>query len=252
MITLITPTGVRKKQFELCARWMRQQTYEGDVTWIIVDDGAQRTTDLITADFRPRWTIEKIYPKPSWSHGMNTQGRNLGEALMLIEKKYINSECIFVIEDDDYYKPNYLERMIANFENYDLVGEKNTIYYNVNFRRHITNANTAHASLFQTAFTPRLIPLVRSCLRHKFIDAELWRLAHNKHLFKEDDLAVGIKGMPGRAGIGAGHGKLMNMKQDFNLLYLKKLIGNDTVHYERYYSNNSQPRYDVLTHKRHR
>ena len=47
MIALITPTGARERQIQLCAQWMKQQTYTGDVTWIIVDEAIPVTDNFI-------------------------------------------------------------------------------------------------------------------------------------------------------------------------------------------------------------
>jgi len=47
MIALITPTGARPKQIRLCAEWMKRQTYNGSVLWIVVDDAIPITVDLI-------------------------------------------------------------------------------------------------------------------------------------------------------------------------------------------------------------
>ena len=42
-VTLITPTGDRPQCFRLCEHWMRRQTYDGTVQWIVVDDGHSPT-----------------------------------------------------------------------------------------------------------------------------------------------------------------------------------------------------------------
>lgn len=82
---------------------MKEQTYTGTVIWMIVDDGDPVTTDFITDDFREGWTIQKIYPKPVWQKGQNTQGRNLAAGIREIKK--LDPELIFIVEDDDYYSP---------------------------------------------------------------------------------------------------------------------------------------------------
>jgi len=132
-IVLITPTGARKDQFELCVRWMKNQTYTGAVTWIIIDDAVPVTTDIITEDFRENWTIIKTYPEPTWEVGQNTQERNTKAGLETMRNNcdLENIEAIFIIEDDDYYKPYYLEKMMMAKQNYWIWGETNTIYYNV-------------------------------------------------------------------------------------------------------------------------
>jgi len=253
MIVLITPTGARQSQFSLCSSLMKRQTYTGNVLWIIVDDAIPITTNEVTAGFREGWEIQKVHPRPQWLQGQNTQGRNMSAGLNFLTEHYnlADVECVFIIEDDDYYRPIYLERMMVNLKIFSAIGEKMTIYYNVTWRKYITNANTIHASLFQTAFTTELIPLMLRCHKHKFIDAEFWKLATNKYLFKENDLAIGMKGMPGRAGIGAGHGRLMNMNPDNDMKHLKKLIGGDAELYKKYYRTNGNTRYDILNKKKH-
>jgi hypothetical protein len=239
MIGLITPSGGRREQINICEKLMKRQTYQGDVVWVIVDDCIPQTIDTISNDFRKNWTIIKIYPIPSWQNGQNTQARNIVEGIQTLIDKYPESEieAIFIIEDDDYYRPVYLERMMANFGSYDLIGEINTIYYNVVYRRHITNLNNIHASLFQTAFKYNVIDILNKCFSDTFIDCILWYKVTNKYLFYENDLAIGIKGLPGRYGIGGGHENSTYMTPDTNLSYLINLIGKqDAELYARYYN----------------
>jgi hypothetical protein len=239
MIFLITPTGARQMQFSLCQNYMRRQTYHGAVGWIIIDDSIPRCTDMVVADFKPNWTIIKVYPSPPWRPGQNTQARNTMAGIKVLTDNYKKEdiEAIFIIEDDDYYRPQYLERMMANFQSYHLIGERNTIYYNVQWRRYITNPNTIHASLFQTAFKYDVIDTFKECIPNTFMDCVFWSRVANKHLFYENDLAVGMKGMPGRGGIGAGHTRAMNMHSDISLSYLRRLIGDDAKNYESYYKS---------------
>ena len=252
MIVLITPTGSRQMQFSLCSRWMQRQTYVGDVVWIIVDDCYPKTTDHVAENFKDRWTIVKVYPTPVWQ-GENTQARNISAGVKAMQQNFKaeNIDAVFIIEDDDYYRANYIERMMANFGSYSLIGERNTIYYNVFHRRYITNPNTIHASLFQTAFKIDVLPIFESCYPAKFMDCIFWSKVPNRHLFYENDLAVGMKGMPGRGGIGAGHSKAMNMRDDSSLIYLRQLIGyEDAQVYEGYHRDSRVPQYGFFTRKR--
>jgi hypothetical protein len=252
MIVLITPTGSRKDQFSLCADWMKNQTYDREVLWIIVDDAYPITTNNVNGDFRKNWDVCKIYPKPRWT-GQNTQARNIragfDEMQKLCNMKEV--EAIFIIEDDDYYRPIYLARMMQMKQGYWAFGETNTIYYNVTYRMYMVNANRQHASLFQTAFTPDLLPHFRNNLHHKFIDAGFWQGCPRQLLFFDNYLSVGIKGMPGRGGIGAGHRWFRNMSRDIEMRYLKHIIGeNDAKKYAGYYRDSGSTQYDILTKKR--
>jgi hypothetical protein len=252
MICLITPTGARPNQFSLCANWMKNQTYTGDVIWLIVDDAYPRSTDRVNEGFKDKWTIVKIYPTPVWS-GQNTQTRNIKAGIDTLLSSFDRKdiEAIFIIEDDDYYRPAYLERMMHLKGNYDIWGEVNTIYYNVFYRKYAANNNNAHVSLFQTAITVEGISGLESSYNQKFIDCVLWTKIRNKYLFFDNFLAVGMKGMPGRGGIGAGHSKMFSMLPDPGMLYLKNLIGEtDASLYERFYNGVGLQSHDILTHRR--
>ncbi len=244
MIALLTPTGNRLEQFRRCAEFMKRQTYDGKVVWVIVDDCVPKTTDNVTEYFRDNWIIHKVYPRPAWTYNQNTQGRNMEAGLNAVMN--YKPEAIFVIEDDDYYKSIYLERMMANFGDYWAIGETRTIYYNVAYRRYLVNGNDAHASLFQTAIRPEAVEYMMRSNGSLFIDAEFWSKVPNKKLFHEGNLSIGIKGMPGRRGIGYGHREAMRMNDDCNMNYLKSIIGEDYKFYEGCFQQYKKSK-DILT-----
>jgi len=232
MIVLITPTGARPKQFELCQRWMRNQTYKGKVFWIIIDDCFPFTSD-IKVPFPANWTIVKKYPRPVWRQGMNTQGRNMKAGIDIVKclpKDKV--EAIFIIEDDDYYKPIYLEQMMLRMKNYDIIGETNTIYYHVPGKRWDLSRNRKHSSLFQTAFTLNVIPILEKHYNEKYIDISLFEESKNQYLFSANNLATGMKGQTGRGGIGNGHKIRTTDVLDSNLSKLKELTGEDYKYYQ--------------------
>ena len=242
-IALITPTGARPTQIALCANWMRNQAYDGEVVWIVVDDALPHSTDFIEIDFRPNWQIRKVYPLPVWEVGQNTQARNISAGLNALFGMYRKDEitAIFIIEDDDYYSPRYLQRMVGYSAVADLWGELCTVYYNVATRHWLRNMNRFHSSLFQTAFTPAAIPWLEQCWREKYIDCRFFHLVPRKHLFMDGDLSVGIKGQAGRSGIGMGHQHLMSYKHDPLGVALYDLIGDDVKHYIHDWDNSIVP-----------
>ena len=241
-IALITPTGYRAEQFRLYQQFMQRQTYKGDVVWVIVDDCLPLTTNSVGEGFKDNWTIIKVYPTPIWRPGDNTQGRNIQYGIHTLLRNYKESDiqAIFIIEDDDYYRPIYLESMITRFGNFDVIGERNTVYYNVFFRGYVTNDNVKHASLFQIAFTPKALPIFEQCYGQKFIDYVFFSMAQNVSLFNAGNLAIGIKGIKGRPGIGAGHLRTMYTRQDrldTSMNWLHTQIGDDSKLYEKYYND---------------
>lgn len=197
-VTLITCTGARPEAFTLCERWIKNQTYRGEIEWIVVDDCEPATV----------CTMGQKYvrgPKP-WRPGINTQRYNMEAAL-----PHITGDFIFIIEDDDYYGPSYIEAYTNLLKFYSAVGEGNAKYYNILDRSFKEWNNYQHASLCQTGIRKELLPRLDEAINsgELFIDMALWRIFRAQNLkpfiFANQDYVVGIKGLPGRHGIGAGH-----------------------------------------------
>jgi glycosyltransferase involved in cell wall biosynthesis len=219
-ISLITPTGGRPLAFELCELWMSRQTLKPD-EWIVVDDYEVPTKCTMG---------QKIIRRtPFWKPGDMTLPKNLIEGL-----NAVTGDIILIIEDDDWYSPNYIENMVKKLEDYDLVGEGLTRYYNVNNYRYMIHNNINHTSLCQTGFTKRVLKQVKCvaefCKREKFLDIKIWQhLLCKKLVFIANTWAVGIKGLPGRPGIGYGHGDKMSMLDTSPFNYLNRMIGEENV-----------------------
>lgn len=199
-LTLLTATGCRPQAWALCQSWMGAQDYEGPVRWIVVDDGPHPQPISFRRD---HWDIEVVRPEPYWQPGQNTQARNLLAGLDLVPV----DAHLLIIEDDDHYAPSWLRMADYALTQAELVGETRARYYNVSDWRWREHSNTAHASLCATGMRGPAISLFRDCCtgQHRFIDLTLWRnYPGSKRLFS-GHLVTGIKGLPGRAGIGMGH-----------------------------------------------
>jgi glycosyltransferase involved in cell wall biosynthesis len=232
MIALITPTGGRKAQIHMLSMFMQNQDYNKQVLWVIVDDCTPETTQFIDdKGFKPKWMVIRLYPELHWERGQNTQARNLLAGIAEAEKYDI--EAVFIIEDDDYYPPNYLLEMMKRLEGFELAGETKTVYYNVKRLGWSRFNNVKHASLFQIAMKLSVLPLFKKiCLQHKkLIDIKLCKQVKNKNLFKAEPMAIGIKGLKGRAGIGIGHSDSRALFEDSSREKLKKLLGKDSEYY---------------------
>lgn len=204
MLTLLTATGGRVEAWQKCEEMMRRQIYTGPVHWIIVDDGEE--AQPITFE-RPNWTLSLVRPTPRWQPGQNTQARNLKEGMRLVKP----DAKLVVIEDDDVYDPEWLERVDKWLDRQDLVGEAPARYYNIKTKQCKVLRNFTHASLCSTAMKGKAIEVFRNELKPgvQFIDINLWRNFRGPAALYPTELVVGIKGMPGRGGIGVGH------KEDF-------------------------------------
>ena len=199
-LTLLTATGCRPQAWALCQSWMDAQDYAGPVRWIVVDDGPHPQPISFRRD---HWDIEVVRPEPYWQPGQNTQARNLLAGLDLVPA----DAHLLIIEDDDHYAPSWLRMASYAMSQAELVGETRSRYYNVSDWRWREHSNTAHASLCATGMRGPAISLFRqlcaSQTRH--LDMLLWRSYSGSKRRFSSHLVTGIKGLPGRAGIGIGH-----------------------------------------------
>lgn len=216
MITAITPTGGRPEALGLCDQYMQRQTCQ-DFRWVVLDDCDPQAYTPTRADkiIRPDWR---------WATGDNTQHKAMLELLK-------EPGPVVIIEDDDWYHPDWIRTCIEQLEHHELFGERHTLYYHVANRTWKRMNNAHHASLCATACrgSAKDILIAVCHAGARMIDHQLWR-SHQGHLVDTDQV-IGIKGLPGRPGIGVGH-KMNNGKPDQDLGKLRGWIGNDVTAYE--------------------
>ena len=225
-VTALTPTADRPVAFALCERLMARQTRQPD-EWIVADGGEAPAT--CTAG-----QLHIHQPRPP---GATNFGNNLLNGIARA-----TGDLIIVIEDDDWLAPDHIERM-AEFggRGYRLIGSEDTQrYYNVAKRCWRTFANVG-ASLCQTALARDLIPqfrqVIQNCLmRNAFgIDRGLWcSVPRNDLAFLNRMTVVGIKGLPGRVGLGVGHRPDARWNADPELATLTEWIGLDAAWYSAF------------------
>jgi len=221
-ITAITPTGDRPLAFALCKHWMEMQTVQPD-QWLVIDDGE--------VPLKPSPGMDYIRRKPTSHDPKHTLNVNLQAALPLIR-----GSKIIIIEDDEYYAPRYIETLSKKLDSFEVAGISNSKYYHLYSGASARHANTLHASLAQTSFRNSFLPaaahLLNTKLKH-YIDICIWQIAlagGRGYLFLDEPemLYVGIKGLPGRPGIGVGHKITMyGNSRDTSRALLKKWIPKD-------------------------
>jgi hypothetical protein len=206
---------------------MLQQTYSGKVRWVIVDDGEVEQPVNFKRD---NWSIEIVRPSHRWTEGANTQQKNLLAGLQRIN----NTENLVIIEDDDYYSDIYLETINEWLSDCELVGESEARYYNKKTKKYRQLANYFHSSLCSTAMKGRAIEFFRAvCMTHdNLIDLNLWKKYKGQKRLYKTKMVVGIKGMEGRAGIGAGHKKDFQGKIDEDGSVFADWLKGDVTLYE--------------------
>lgn len=225
VLTLLTATGARPHAWAICERLMAAQDFAGPVRWIVVDDGSIAQPVKFQ---RPGWDVEVVRPVPVWSAGQNTQARNLLAGLAVIDA----DAHVVVVEDDDWYSPDWLSTVAEALEHGDIVGESHARYYNIGRRVGRQLSNATHSSLCSTAVRGDGLRTLREVCESapKFIDIELWAKVRNRNLF-DGHRVVGIKGLPGRDGIGMGHRDDFKGKYDPDGSLLREWVGPDAELY---------------------
>lgn len=222
MLTLLTATGCRPEAWAICEKLMQAQTFTGPVRWIIVDDGEEAQPITFA---REGWQLEVVRREPFWKPGQNTQALNLWAGLALVNPY----DRVAIIEDDDHYSSDWLATINAALDRADLVGENMARYYNAATHTGRQLQNTSHASLCSTGVKGMALEMLRRECKPgvQFIDVNLWRnFKGAKHLFSGGRV-TGIKGMPGRGGIGMGHKPDFHGIKDEDGELLREWIGQD-------------------------
>lgn len=155
---------------------------------------------------------------------------------MLAGLAAVKTEKVLIWEDDDAYaSPFYIEAMCEMLNGFWLAGEDRAKYFNVRERRWSIHPNRHHASLCQTGLNgpeikARAVEYLVRDIRPQTLDGGLWRRmgvpAHLKNLQPITTMCFGIKGMPGRGGLGDyGHQRIERYTPDPDLVVLRSWLG---------------------------
>jgi glycosyltransferase involved in cell wall biosynthesis len=200
--TLVTPTADQPTGIALCERFMAAQTIDvRQFQWIVVDDGVEPARLTMGQEHIRRQREPECKPAQSFC-------RNLIEAL-----PRVMGDWIVFIEHDDFYKPGHLELLaeLTSQKGALIAGDGIQRYYNVIQRSYRVFENYG-ACLCQTAIATKLRPNITKVIEGQLakgkygVDASLWRdVQPAKWALKHAGTALGIKGLPGRPGLGLGH-----------------------------------------------
>jgi hypothetical protein len=223
LVTIITCTGHRPEAFALCKYFVERQKYTGKIQWVIVYD--EKSFPKVTSN-RTNISIETVKGPKLWVEDYNTHRGNMETALAKVKGDYV-----LVMEDDDYYKADYIQTMVELLQYADAVGVSAAKYYNVKMPGYKTMNNIKHASLSQTAFKKHLQPELLKAVTSGdlYFDINFWnRIQTSQHptlLLHNTTTSVGIKGLPGREGITPSHRQYRDYFLDPSLSKLKEWIG---------------------------
>ena len=202
---------------------------------MIVDDGIE------PLQINPSIPFTVIHPENKWRLGDNTQKRN-----MLIAMNECKGDIIAVIEDDDWYGPDYLSTMIDHLSHgFAVVGLSNVPYYNIMYKKYKNLKNGSFSPMGMTVFKRSAINTLRAILStydNRF-DVRFWKtLTVPRNLISpivnKKPIAVGIKGVPGRPGLGIGHNcSDPGWQNDLaTMSTLETWIGADSEEYRKIYT----------------
>lgn len=230
-LSVITPTADRPQAMEMAERWMSRQTRQPD-EWIVAD-GGEETVRLSSGQVQIR-----VDPRPP---GVESFCQNL-----LAASAMVTGDLVVIWEDDDYYTPAHLQTLERLLDDQDAVGHELQRYYHLPTSQYLVCVNKGSA-LCQTGFRRELLPLFEKACRDaqakdsRGVDAMFWRYARHRSrklrtlLYRKGLTTVGMKGLPGREGLGIGHrpGKTgHNWKDDSDGQMLTAWLGHEAAgHY---------------------
>lgn len=197
---ILTPTGLRPQGLALLGEYLNAQTYTGPLTWVIVDD-CDPVSRVPTV--RDGITVEHVRPHWRWKPGDNTQAACMRAGLAKVPE----DAALMIMEDDDIYLPKHIESSLRALERFELVGEIDSRYYNVATQHWQVLKGRFHASMASVACQGAALETLREvCATNKtMLDVILWKTFKGKKCLRTSSNVVGVKGMPGRPGIGVGH-----------------------------------------------
>ena len=228
-LTLLTITSDRQLAFSLLERYVSKQDYSGDVQWIVVDDGVEPVTCTLGQDYYRR--------EPCIGQSKSYRG-NFIDAL-----SHVAGEKVIVLEDDEWYAPSYLSIMARHLDDVELAGFGRTHSYNVRYRRYGQWNNMHFAFMSQTGFRKTVVPELARIIQENdtlYPDVLLWKQPSSKRVWDldqvEERITLGIKGMPGKAGISDPHRpSWFSFRHDLDGSKLREFLGDDAEIYLPFY-----------------
>ena len=223
-ISVITPTADQPRGIELLEGYMSRQTVQPD-EWIVADDG----------NVPARLTMGQLHlVRPRMQEG----GRSLASN-MLAALDRVTGDVVVVFEHDDWYASDHIETSLLGLRQARATGSKWQRYYNVEHRCWIMMQNIGSA-LCNTAFRTDLAPAMRVAAERALeagtygLDRLFWdSLSGADKCITETETVVGIKGLPGRPGLGLGHRPNASRQWTFDpdAEKLREWVGNDASSY---------------------
>ena len=201
----------------LCEKYVARQTIQPD-QWIVADDG----------NAPAKLTMGQEHIVRSRTH---EGGRSLA-ANILAAIPRVAGDVVILFEHDDWYAPNHIEVSTERLRTAKITGSRWQRYYNLRHKSFRVLRNEGSA-LCNTAMRAELLPKLEAAANYAFqnnaigLDRALWDSVTDGADAHSIDTVVGLKGLPGRVGLGMGHRPDQNWWQDPALVMLEHWVGAD-------------------------
>lgn len=225
-VSVITPTADQPRGMWLAEQYMARQTVQPD-EWIVADDGQEHA---ILSRRQIHLKLPRVY------EGGRSLASNILEAL-----PEVSGDVVLIWEHDDWYGPNHIETCLRTLRGFLASGSVSQRYYHIPSRQYAAMTNKGSA-LCNTALTAKAMDYLKAAALQVLdrggigVDRVFWDLlpsgAGNVH---RENTMVGIKGLPGRTGLGIGHRPRRSSRRpwqrDEDLSILRRWVGADYLNY---------------------
>jgi len=146
-------------------------------------------------------------------------------------------DVVFLMENDDWYSPTYIETMLKELEKHDrpdIFGTNYTIYYHIKLFSHLTMLHNRRSSAMSTILKPDLN--FNWCSDNEpYTDLHLWNVIKGVTFKPEKHICIGIKHGTGLCG-GRLHSERLHryINKDINKSFLKAALDPESF---KFYSN---------------
>lgn len=237
-ITIITPSGDRPWSLRLLSQYILRQTFPGTIQWIVVSDSQnQKPYEQVWTNFAcaaisdNRFINGAMHQLPYQPDlvGAKSLAQNLLWGL-----GHAEGELTFIGEDDDRYGADHLKECVSHLAKPGIkaVGTIWQRYYHLPSLSYRTYKNVGSAlcsTAFHSSLKGKLMDAARWCGENnqRGIDRRFWDSLPEecKDIFEpKHNQVIGMKGLPGREGIGVGH-RPRDFIADADALTLKAWVG---------------------------
>lgn len=178
LVSIVIPVYNSEKFLHKCIDSLREQTYK-DIEMICVDDGSCDDSFSILCQYAEIDSRVVVLRKENEGKGA-AAARNMG-------LDYINGEYVMVLDSDDFFEPDMIERMVKKAEesNADVV---------ICTAKHYDHLNQCPGSIFkrpELQYTPDKEPFSwKDCPEHIFQIADFvaWNKLFKTSFFKKNGL----------------------------------------------------------------